>query len=111
MKKGYYVRRVKDSLWSVFGVNRIKPFGDNYSKEQIKAWKESDEVRSVHDDLYKRSDPNDESSDTYLTLVIKSAFTEKELTMDNVVWAQAVLESIFDAKHCSTKIDVEIIEL
>src|SRR2546430_2041400 len=86
MKKGYYIRRVKDSLWSVFGIQRIKPFGDNYckyinsnhvqqeactiknllflfkiflAKDQMKAWKSSDEVNKVHDDLYNPNDPSD----------------------------------------------------
>ncbi|CAG8444196.1 7509_t:CDS:2 [Funneliformis caledonium] len=66
-KKGYYVRRLKESLWSIFGVNRIKLFGDNY---------------------------NDPSSDTYIALIIKSVFPEKERTPANALWVQLVLETI-----------------
>jgi hypothetical protein len=94
-KKGYYIRRVKESLWSVFGINRIKPFGDNLNKEEIKAWKTSKEVQAAYDDLYSPSVPNDPSSDTYAGLIIKSVFpSEKELTQKNAMWTQAVLESI-----------------
>jgi len=110
-KKGYYIRRVKESLWSVFGFNRIKPFGDNLSKEGIKAWKTSKEVKAVYGDLYRPSVPDDPSSDLYIALIIKSIFpSEKELTQKNAVWAQAVLESIFDVRYLSTKIDNDVIE-
>ena len=110
-KKGYYIRRVKESLWSVFGFNRIKPFGDNLSKEEIKAWKTSKEVKAVYGDLYRPSVPDDPSSDLYIALIIKSVFSsEKELTQKNAVWAQAVLESIFDVRYLSTKIDNDVIE-
>jgi len=110
-KKGYYIRRVKESLWSVFGFNRIKPFGDNLSKEGIKAWKTSKEVKAVYGDLYRPSVPDDPSSDLYIALIIKSVFpTEKELTQKNAMWAQAVLESIFDVRYLSTKIDNDVIE-
>jgi hypothetical protein len=110
-KKGYYIRRIKESLWSVFGFNRIKPFGDNLSKEGIKAWKTSKEVKAVYGDLYRPSVPDDPSSDLYIALIIKSVFpSEKELTQKNAVWAQAVLESIFDVRYLSTKIDNDVIE-
>jgi len=110
-KKGYYIRRVKESLWSVFGFNRIKPFGDNLSKEGIKAWKTSKEVKAVYGDLYRPSVPDDPSSGLYIALIIKSVFpSEKELTQKNAVWAQAVLESIFDVRYLSTKIDNDVIE-
>ena len=110
-KKGYYIRRVKESLWSVFGFNRIKPFGDNLSKEGIKAWKTSKEVKAVYGDLYRPSVPDDPSSDLYIALIIKSVFpSEKELMQKNAVWAQAVLESIFDVRYLSTKIDNDVIE-
>jgi len=110
-KKGYYIRRVKESLWSVFGFNRIKPFGDNLSKEGIKAWKTSKEVKAVYGDLYRPSVPDDPSSDLYIALIIKSVFpSEKELTQKNAMWAQAVLESIFDVRYLSTKIDNNVIE-
>jgi len=110
-KKGYYIRRVKESLWAVFGFNRIKPFGDNFSKEEIKAWKTSKEVKAVYGDLYRPSVPDDPSSDLYIALIIKSVFpSEKELTQKNAVWTQAVLESIFDVRYLSTKIDNDVIE-
>ena len=110
-KKGYYIRRVKESLWSVFGFNRIKPFGDNLSKEGIKAWKTSKEVKAVYGDLYRPSVPDDPSSDLYIALIIKSVFpSEKELTQKNAVWAQAVLESIFNVRYLSMKIDNDVIE-
>ena len=110
-KKGYYIHCVKESLWSVFGFNRIKPFGDNLSKEGIKAWKTSKEVKAVYGDLYRPSVPDDPSSDLYIALIIKSVFpSEKELTQKNAVWAQAVLESIFDVRYLLTKIDNNVIE-
>ena len=110
-KKGYYIRCVKESLWSIFGFNRIKPFGDNFSKEEIKAWKTSKEVNAVYDDLYSPSVPDDPSSDTYAALIIRSVFpSEKEITQENAVWTQSVLESIFDVEYLSTKIDNDVIE-
>ena len=110
-KKEYYIRHVKESLWSVFRFNRIKPFGDNLSKEGIKAWKTSKEVKAVYGDLYRPSVPDDPSSNLYIVLIIKSIFpSEKELTQKNAVWAQAVLESIFDIRYLSTKIDNDVIE-
>lgn len=111
MKKGYYVKRLKDTLWSTFGFNRIKPFKDSFSKEEIRQWKMSECVRKVHDDLYVPSDPSDPSSDTYIALIIKSVFTtENERTNANVIWTQSVLEVIFDPHHISTKIDADIVD-
>lgn len=105
------MRRLKDGLWSTFGINRIKPFEDNYTKQQMRDWKNSSTVKKVHDDLYMPSDPDDQSSDTYITLIIKYVFTsEKERTNINAVWAQSVLEAIFDENHLSTKIDTEVVE-
>lgn len=109
-KKGYYIRRVKESLWSVFGFNRIKPFEDKLGKEEIKAWKTSKEVKAVYDDLYSPSVPNDPSSDTYAALIIRSVFSDKEITRENAVWTQSVLETIFDVEYLSTKIDNDVIE-
>lgn len=110
-KRGYYIRRVKDGLWSTFGINRIKPFGDNYSKQKMKEWKSSDLTRKAHEDLYKPSDSNDANSDTYVTLIFKYAFTvEKERTNANATWTQAVLEAIFDKKHLSSKIDSDVVD-
>lgn len=109
-KRGYYIRKVKESLWSTFGINRLKPFEDNWSKLKMKEWKQSKTTRRAHHDLYSRSDPEDDNSDTYITLIIKSVFTDKEHTDANATWTQAVLESIFDENHLSTKIDSEVVE-
>ncbi|CAG8460257.1 3937_t:CDS:2, partial [Funneliformis caledonium] len=74
-EKGYYVRRVKDSLWSTF-------------------------------DLYKSSNPEDKKADTYIALIIKSVFTaKKKRTASNSIWVQSVIETIFDKKYLSIKID------
>ena len=109
-KKGYYVRRIKEALWSTFGINRIKPFGDNYTKSQMKEWKGLKNVKKVHDELYSKSDPDDPNSDTYITLIIKSVFSsENERTKENGIWVQSVLEVIFDVEHLSTKIDTDIL--
>jgi hypothetical protein len=82
-KKGYYIRRVKEALWSTFGKTRIQPFADDFTKEKIKAWKERQDVRQVYDNLYKPIDPNNPGSDTYLALIIRSVFVEKECSMLN----------------------------
>ena len=75
-------------------------------------WKSSEEVRKVHEELYMPSDPEDPSSDTFITLIIKTVFTlETEQTNENAIWAQSVLEAIFDESHLSIKIDVNIVEL
>ena len=110
MKKGYYVKRLKDTLWSTFGINRIRPFKDSFTKEEIRQWKMNEDVQKVHNDLYAPSNPSDPSSDTYIALIIKSIFTENERTNANVIWTQSVLEVIFDQNHISTKIDADIVE-
>ena len=77
----------------------------------MKAWKQSKDVKSVHEDLYNPIDPNDASSDSYLTLIFKSVFSaEKERTYENSIWTMSVLEAIFDVDHVSTKIDTDVIE-
>ena len=110
VKKGYYIRRLKESLWSTFG-NRIRPFEDNYSKQQMKDWKNNANVQKVHEELYSPIDPDDPSSDTYTATIIKCTFTsESERTTANAIWAQSVLEAIFDKTHLSTKIDMEVVD-
>ncbi|RGB33581.1 hypothetical protein C1646_743263 [Rhizophagus diaphanus] len=86
IKKGYYVRKLKESLWSTFGINRITPFKDSFSKQQMRTWKASKNVQQVHKDLYKPSDSDDPSSDTYITLIIKSVFaSEKKRTNKKII--------------------------
>src|SRR5277367_364639 len=74
-------------------------------------WKTSDTVKKVHDELYSPSVPDEVMSDAYITVIIKAVFaSEKERTVANATWAQAVLEAIFDEKHLLTKIDVDIVD-
>ena len=75
----------------------------------MKSWKSRKTIKQAHDDLYKPSDPNDTNSDTYITLIIKSVFSQKECTTANCIWTQAVLETIFDENYLSPKIDADII--
>ena len=67
-------------------------------------------MRQVYNDLYKPIDPNNPGSDTYVAVIIRSVFVEKECTMLNATWTQAVLELIFDMEHLSMKINNEIIK-
>ena len=77
----------------------------------VREWKKSAEVQKVHDDLYSPNNPDDPSSDTYISLIIQSVFTsENDRTNENEVWAQSVIQAIFDERHLSTKIDAEIIQ-
>jgi hypothetical protein len=77
----------------------------------MREWKTSEEVKKVHEDLYLTSDPNDPTSDTFLTVIIKTVFpSEKERTNKNAMWAQSVLEAIFDEDYLSPKIDADILE-
>ena len=34
IKKGYYIRHIKENLWVTFGIYRIKPFDENFTSEQ-----------------------------------------------------------------------------
>jgi hypothetical protein len=73
-------------------------------------WKTDKDVKKAHEDLYELSNPNDPTSDTLFTVILKTVFTENECTTKNARWVQSVLETIFDIKHLSPKIDVDIIE-
>ena len=73
-------------------------------------WKTSEEMKTVHKELYDLVDPNDPRSDTLLTVIIKAIFSDKELTNENARWAQSVVETIFNTNHLSLKIDADIIE-
>lgn len=77
----------------------------------MEEWKQDKNTRKVYQDLYNPSNPDDDKSDTYVTLIIKSVFvSEKEHTIQNAKWVQSVLETIFDVKCSSSKIDTDIIE-
>ncbi|RGB25908.1 hypothetical protein C1646_771097 [Rhizophagus diaphanus] len=79
--------------------------------KKMQMWKASKNVQQIHEDLYKPSDSDDLSSDTYITLIIKSVFaSEKERTNENAIWAQSVLEVIFDEDHLLSKIDADIVD-
>ena len=111
VKKGYYIRHVKESLWATFGINQIKPFDENFTRDQMKSWKNQENVKKVYDDLYFAADSNDPDSDTFLTLIIKNVFvSEKEQTRKNAVWIQAILEIIFDEHYLSPKIDSDTVD-
>ncbi|CAG8489902.1 16744_t:CDS:2 [Dentiscutata heterogama] len=82
LKKGYYIRHVKEGLWSIFGVNRIKP------------------------------DPDDLNFETFFSLIIKYVFvSDDEHTQANAVWTQAILETIFDKDYVSPKIDIDYVDM
>jgi hypothetical protein len=51
----------------------------------MREWKESDNVKRVHDDLYKPSDPSNPSSEKYISLIINNVFAEKERTQSNAL--------------------------
>ena len=53
---------------------------------------------TVHKELYDLSDPDDSRFDTLITVIIKTVFSDKELTNENARWAQSVLKAIFDVK-------------
>ena len=76
----------------------------------MKEWKSSEAVRTVHEELYGPSNPDDPTSDTYLSLIIQSTFTPKERTKENAIWAQSVLEAIFDEDYLDSKIDAEVVD-
>ena len=73
-------------------------------------WKTNEEAKMVYKELYDLSDPDDPRSDTLFTVIIKSVFSDKELTNENAKWAQSVVKTIFDTNHLSLKIDADIIE-
>ena len=97
-------------LWSTFGISKLRPFKDSYNKEMMRKWKTSEAVRKVHEELYSPSNPDDALSDTYLALIIQATFTTKERTKENALWAQSVLEAIFDEDYLDSKIDAEVVE-
>src|SRR5436190_23939693 len=109
-KKGYYVKRLKEALWSTFGASKIWPFKDTYSKTQMLEWKTSEEAKMVHKELYDLVDPDDPRSDTLLTVIIKTVFLIKSLQTKTRDGHNRVLETIFDTNHLSPKIDADIIE-
>ena len=76
----------------------------------MKEWKQRDNVKQVHEDLYNLSDPNDPSSEQYIALIVKSVFAEKDRTHANAIWVQSVLETIFDERHLTTKIETDAVE-
>jgi|SRR5581483_8757901 len=76
----------------------------------MRVWKNQENVKKVHNDLYTPIDPNDPSSETYITKIIRTVFPDKDRTKRNAIWAQSVLESIFDVKHLSPKVNAEIVD-
>lgn len=110
-KKGYYIRRVKEGLWATFGINRLKPYDENFTREQLKNWKVQENVRKAYNDLYTPIDPNDSNSEMFISMIIKNVFVSTEEQTDkNAVWTQAILEMIFDEEHLSTKIDSDTVD-
>ena len=62
----------------MFGVFKIRPFKDLYSKKIMKEWKLSETVHAIHKELYNPLDPDDPVSDIYLSFIIQSVFTQKK---------------------------------
>ncbi|RGB37588.1 hypothetical protein C1646_756656 [Rhizophagus diaphanus] len=85
----YYVRRVKSGLWSTFSINQIKPFRNNFTKHQMKEWKQHPNMQKVYEDLYKSSDAEneddsnndnaDESAEYLLSLL-----SNNKMLLDNI---------------------------
>ncbi|CAG8660818.1 13953_t:CDS:2 [Funneliformis caledonium] len=88
---------------SLLNTNRVKK--DGFSNKQIRMWKGSESIRKFYENLYIPSNPDDPSSDTYITLIIKSIFTsEKERTQTNAIWTQST-ENLIDVKVGSENYD------
>src|ERR1043165_5717474 len=110
LKKGYYVRHVKEGLWATFGISKIKPFNEHDTKDQMKQWKQ--DSRKAYKDLYNPNDPTNPNSDTFLASIVQYVFvSEDEQTHMNAIWTQAILEIIFDEHYLSAKIDSEVIDM
>ncbi|CAG8601387.1 10797_t:CDS:2 [Funneliformis mosseae] len=90
-------------------------FDDLWNKKinsTMKEWKQNKNTQKVYKDLYKSSNSEDEKVNTYITLIIKFIFTaEKERMASNSIWVQSVIETIFNEKYLSTKIDSKVIEI
>ncbi|CAG8561364.1 7993_t:CDS:2, partial [Dentiscutata heterogama] len=81
VKKEYYIHRIKESLWSTFGISNVK------------------------------LDSNNPNSDTFLALIIKYTFiSEDKCTYANAIWTQAVLELIFDKNYLLVKLDSDVVD-
>ncbi|PKB96165.1 hypothetical protein RhiirA5_435331 [Rhizophagus irregularis] len=65
----------------------------------MRTWKASKNVQQVHEDLYKLSDSDDLSSDTYILLIIKSVFaSDKEYIVDS--WTGNITDINVDSEIC-----------
>ena len=67
-------------------MNCIKPFEDNYSKKQMKEWKRSNSVKKVHKDLYIWVNEDDPSFDTYIAVIIRTIFLDKN--EHSIMWSE-----------------------
>ncbi|CAG8774979.1 14791_t:CDS:2, partial [Funneliformis caledonium] len=56
----------------------IKPYGDDFSKKQMRIWKESESVRKVHEDLYMQA----YTKKCHLDLISIGGYIQRELPFD-----------------------------
>lgn len=102
------VSKIKDTIFDVF--REIPPININEKPSTIASWKKNPDVESCFNKLYNLIDPNNEESDTFMTLIIKKVWPKKSnLSNLHLAWAASVVEIVLDPNNPHLKLSESIV--
>ncbi|PKB93126.1 hypothetical protein RhiirA5_387384, partial [Rhizophagus irregularis] len=93
-----YVRKIKDTVYTVFNLFTCKPNKFTGPKE-VRRWKESETVKNARLNLWNKMD-NDPDSLYFIEFILQRSFSKEELQiMDNVKFGITVILMLLDPTY------------
>ena len=98
--RSFYVRKIKDAIYSIFNLFSYKLDQFSNSIEVIR-WKKSERITKARCDLWKKIDENDPNSPCIIETILQRVFTKEELQNKNnikfgVIVSVMILDPTYD---------------
>jgi len=93
------VKNIKNAIFEIF--REILPhINNNADSSAIARWKQDPSVLTCYEKLYELSNPENEDSDTYMTLIVKRTWPKKKNISElYLTWAATIAEIILDPSN------------
>jgi len=104
--RGSIVTRVKSALFAIFGEQELPYIDTKSTPQEIKKWKDSEQLKNAYEKLYQRIDRDKEM--TWCARVIQKVWPNfKKLTKEKIAFGMAVCQYTLNPKTESIKINDE----
>lgn len=105
--RGAIASRVRSSIFAVFGELQLPPINTKSSPGDIKAWKESQQVKDAYTKLKERS-PDSEL--TWSGRIIQKTWSKvKKVSKEKLAFAISICQFLLNPKNGSIKINDDVV--